>query len=1102
MSEPSSGNGLEVRRHDVAQLDSMSEEELDLLPIGAIRVDAEGTILFYSRRESELTGRAPLQVLGKNFFRDIAPCTVVPEFFGRFRSGVLSGSLHTVFEFLFDFDMHPVRVRVSMRDSERDGEYWILVEPLEEFAAGDGAAARDLLKQKPDGAAGAADASVHLTARSIDFSRCEEEAIAHCGTIQPYGCLLVLESDGARVIAASDNTERFLGRPLDKVLGTRPEALFPAGDDGLSEALRAGAEAGHPPRRRAYRVPPQPGYTDLALDLRLTPWRGRLLLEIEPRAPMDLDEPPPELDLAALGAGILEQDDIAGIFERVTEHLREMTGFERVLAYRFEPNNDGIVIAESIAPNTMPSVLGLRYPASDIPRQARALYAETPLRYTPNRGHADIPLLARGVDPADLDIGAAQLRRPSPMHRVYQERFGVKGSMSLSLGSDGQLWGLLIFHHRKPHALDFSLRARLVEFAGLLSARVALLEERGRQRARAAGMAKISRFVGRIDLSMPFPQNLLEHGERLRELFEAESVQIYEDDQELLNVGAEGLSAGQMKALLHFLRGRGGGIWSTDCLSGEFEPAVVYSEHLAGVIAAFIGPAERYILLFGRRRSGLNVRWGADPVSMALGRGELESGEWTDRRFEAWTETRPNHAKPWSEEELGSAEALRSLTQEVIVASATRFEAMAMRDGLTGLPNRERFRELLAEAIRESAELGEMFGVGLLDIDHFKTVNDTLGHDKGDILLRAAAERIADALPATATVARLGGDEFALLLPAGVDDALDVMPQRVIEAFREPIIDGEDRFSVTASMGVTLGTGCSLESDLLKQADMALYKAKEGGRNCVRGFDSGLQQRALAHLEITREILSRRPDEAVEIWLQPQVPIIVPNATPRFEVLARWRTLAGHRLLPNDFMGAARQNGVMRDITEAVIRQAIDVLRRRLDDGVAMVLSVNLAAADLEARWFARNLIKQLDDAGVPRSMLEVEINERLLLRMTPSVRESLRQLTSAGVPLALDNFGSSFSSMGFLRELAVTTLKVDRGLVRGVVDEPDRRLVGGIIALARSLGKTTVAEGVERESELEILRHLGCDWGQGFLWSEPLPPEEAISGRWQPVSS
>lgn len=223
---------------------------------------------------------------------------------------------------------------------------------------------------------------------------------------------------------------------------------------------------------------------------------------------------------------------------------------------------------------------------------------------------------------------------------------------------------------------------------------------------------------------------------------------------------------------MSFLRTREGPVWSTDCLCGEFEPATAYPRRFAGVMAVFVSADREGIVLFGRRRSKYRVRWGSDPPSLPFSRvhGERLLG-CPDRRFRLWSEERSHHATPWSAVDLAVGEALRDLIQQVMVACASHFERLALRDGLTGLCNREQFRRVLAETVQACRADHGVFGVGLLDIDHFKRVNDTLGHDMGDLLLQVVATRIAATLPEDGTAARLGGDEFALLLPPGHDDA-------------------------------------------------------------------------------------------------------------------------------------------------------------------------------------------------------------------------------------------------------------------------------------------------------------------------------------------
>ncbi|MBK5965615.1 diguanylate cyclase [Thiocystis minor] len=1093
--------------HDPRQLDNLSEEQLDRLPCGAIRVNAEGVILFYSRSQAAITNREPEAVIGRNFFSEVAPCTVVPEFYGRFRRGVLTGHLNAAFEFVFDFQMHPIQVRISMRASHRPGEFWILIEPLRQLPPRNEQVAHDLISGK------FCETLAALSAASFDFSQCDAEPIATCGAIQPFGCLLTIDPATLRIDACSANTAMYLGLEPETLLGEPLTLALPDSDAERLACLGAGEDAALfcPSFFRAMAP-----VGELPLDVRVHRWRGRLLLEIEPHGEMAMDARLRGFDLAAFQQRLRGCDSATRICQEAVEIFRYLTGFERVVAYRFEPEDDGIVIAESLLPGAWPSIMDLRYPATDIPRQARALYRETPLRYAPSRDHSDVPLLSKTLAPDAIDIGVAHLRAQSPIHRNYLKRFDVNGSMSLSILHEERLWGLIIFHHRAPHPVTATLRRGLIELSGCLSARLGLVEERERNRASELGMAEVNGIVGEIDIEQPFPESFIGKEQLLCELVGADMVQIYHHGQPLFLGQDCNIPNGHIQTLLDFLRTRPGPLWSTDCLSGEFEPAATYPDRLAGVMAIFVDDRHDDILLFGRRRVKYTVNWGADPASLpfAASDGERPFG-WSNRTFQVWKEERTHHARPWSRVALATGLALKNLIQQVIVANAAHFERLAqslarqrdqlrqsreemrhraLHDSLTGLPNRARFREALAESIETSQRDGHCFSVALLDIDHFKTINDTLGHDKGDLLLRALAERIRESLPGGGLAARLGGDEFVLLLPqpAGEDPLARV--ERMIETLRQTILIEGDSFSITCSLGLAIGGADSEPGELLKQADLALYRAKADGRNCARPFDRNLETQALKRLEIDRAVLGRSPMDAIEILLQPQIAIAATERQRRFEVLARWRDEDGAIVMPSDFIPAAERNGLIGAVTAAVLRQSIRLLREQLEhDGEGVRLGINVSAADLEARGFARRLLEDLHAADVPPDLIEIEITESLLLRMTPSVKTSLNILDRGGVTLSLDDFGTGFSSMVYLRELPISNLKIDRGFIRGIEAPRDRSLVAGMIAMAHSIGKEVIAEGIETPRQLELLKELGCDWGQGYLWSRPVPPEEAL---------
>jgi photoactive yellow protein len=1093
-------SGIDV--HDPRVLDHLTETQLDALPVGAIRVDGEGRILFYSRGQSALSKRAPGAVLGRNFFSEIAPCTVVPEFYGRFRRGVLTGQLDVAFEFVFDFGMEPVQVGITMHASERLGEFWILVRSLRQLPTRDVRAAKALI-------AGKFCASLAgLSAASFDFAQCDQEPIATCGAIQPFGALLVLDAKQDRIDACSANTAMILGLAPEQVLDRSLAEVLPALD------LSDDAPWSGPLARRHFHFP-RPDSSTAWLCARLHHWRARRLLEIEaaaePGVEMAMDARLRSFDLGAFQTLIHRNPDRGAICQAAAEAFRRLSDFERVLVYRFDPDHTGVVVGESLAPGAWPPVLGLRYPATDIPRQARALYCETPLRYAPSRDHPQVRLLSRRLSPGEIDIGIAQVRAQSPIHRNYLQRFGVNGSMSLSLMVEERLWGLVIFHHRAPHPVTIAVRRRLSELAGCLAARLALLEERAASAAREQGLARVNAIIGQIDLEQTFPENLIGKEPHLRQLVDADLVQFYHRGHPVFFAPECSLTAQQAAPLLAFLRTQPGPVWSSDCLSAQFEPAAVYPQQLAGVMAVFIDEAREEILLFGRRRVKYQVAWGADPTSLPFAEDDqTRPFGWPTRTFQTWYEERTHHARPWSAVELATGHALKDLIEQLLIVRAAHFEQLAqslvqqrealrhraLHDSLTELPNREHFREALNAAIAECRRRDREIAVALLDIDHFKTINDTLGHDQGDALLCALAGRLGDELPEPALVARLGGDEFALLLPVAVTGGAPLArAAQLVEALREPIdLDG-DRFSITVSLGLTVGGAEAEPGELLKQADLALYRAKEEGRNRACAFDAALATRALRQREIDRAVLERAPLEAIEILLQPQIAIAAEPDLPRFEVLARWRTDAGLLLMPGDFIPAAERNGLIGAVTTAVAQRALACLHAHLAGGGREVrLALNVSAADLESRRFVRQLIADLHRADLPPELIEIEITESLLLRLTPNVKHSLEWLDRAGIALVLDDFGTGFSSMAYLRELPIRQLKIDRAFVRGLEAAHDRRLVAGIIAMAHSIGKTVVAEGIETEQQLERLAAMDCDWGQGYFWSRPIAPEEAFA--------
>jgi diguanylate cyclase (GGDEF)-like protein len=437
----------------------------------------------------------------------------------------------------------------------------------------------------------------------------------------------------------------------------------------------------------------------------------------------------------------------------------------------------------------------------------------------------------------------------------------------------------------------------------------------------------------------------------------------------------------------------------------------------------------------------------------------------------------------------------RLLDQVRQEAAARRHQAT--HDGLTGLPNRVLFADLLTEAL-DLRRAGRQVAVLLLDLDHFKEVNDTLGHRSGDELLRTVGHRLVSSAADRGTVARLGGDEFVVLLPdvADVDEAVAVAHQLRAELGRYVTID-RLTLDVSASVGVAVGPLHGDDSTgLLQRADVAMYAAKEGhaGHTGVVAYEPAIDQytpRRLAIMSDVREALERGE---LDLVYQPQVELIG-RSLRSVEALVRWRHPTLGQLRPDEFIPLAERSGLVRGVTRWVLDAALGQLatwRRDHATGAELGLAVNVSAQDLLDREFVDEVREHLDRHGVPASRLTLELTETSVMSDIGASREVLIALARLGVRLSIDDFGTGYSSLARLTRLPVAEVKIDKSFVIGMVtDENGSAVVESIIGLGRSLGLTVVAEGVEDERTCARLTELDCQVAQGYHISRPLPARE-----------
>lgn len=425
--------------------------------------------------------------------------------------------------------------------------------------------------------------------------------------------------------------------------------------------------------------------------------------------------------------------------------------------------------------------------------------------------------------------------------------------------------------------------------------------------------------------------------------------------------------------------------------------------------------------------------------------------------------------------------------------NAERLEWAATHDGLTGLPNRFRFLERLG-AYLESAPPGSI-AVLFIDIDNFKVINDSLGHDAGDQLLQSMSERLRSVVRDRDMLGRFGGDEFIVMLRdvSGSYDPFVVAEQLRAEIALPLMIDGAELF-VTASIGITISDRQGVTTtEMLRDADAAMYRAKARGRDCVEVFAPGSHDATVLNLRTTNEL--RRGLERGEIvpYYQPIVQLGNGHLVG-FEVLARWRHPERGLLGPDQFLPMAEETGLIGEVGAAVLRSSLAQLgqwrnsTQRFSD---LSVSVNVSVRQLMSSQLVDIVSEALAEAGVSAGALWLEITETALMADVKAATIALRELRSLGLHLAVDDFGTGYSSLTYLKRFPVEAIKVDRTFVNGLgIDQEDSTIVEAVVNLGHSLGLSVVAEGVETPLQLTRLREIGCDRGQGYLFGRPRPAE------------
>lgn len=419
---------------------------------------------------------------------------------------------------------------------------------------------------------------------------------------------------------------------------------------------------------------------------------------------------------------------------------------------------------------------------------------------------------------------------------------------------------------------------------------------------------------------------------------------------------------------------------------------------------------------------------------------------------------------------------------------------LAHHDSLTGLPNRTFLQDRIRRELARARRGDRMFALLMLDIDRFKTVNDALGHHAGDALICAVGERLGAMLRKKDVIARLGGDEFGILLGDLRENQQGFeMAEALLGALKQPFtIAGED-IVVSASIGLVLhpNDGDDVEN-LLKKVDIAMYRAKSEGRNLCRAFDPAMMTSARGEITLEAELRHALANQQFELFYQPQIDLRSGRIIGA-EALIRWRHPARGLVRPLDFLPFAEETGLIIPINEWVIAEACRVCQGwRNGDLPRLRMAVNLSPVQFRNRDMVALVGDILDRTGLDPKLLELELTETILMHDAEAVTIALRKLRQRGVSISIDDFGTGYSSLAYVKKFPVDRIKIDQSFVRNMTTDPnDAAIVRAVINLGHSLGIDVIAEGVENQDQVEILRAEGCEEAQGYLFAKPLPLAE-----------
>jgi diguanylate cyclase (GGDEF)-like protein len=919
---------------------------------------------------------------------------------------------------------------------------------------------------------------------AVNLSNCDLEPIHIPSAIQPNGVLIAARQNDLQVLYVSENTVEMLGvAPAFLLSHKLPELLGAEALAAIEESL--GAEHFSPTSVLTFRFPMCPERT---FDILAHRANDLLCLELLP----EVAERRWDLLSVRMQRTIQElrrQKSLSEIWKLAVSQIRSLTGYDRVMVYKFDGEGHGEVIAEEKSPD-METYLGLHYPASDIPRQARKLYLMQRLRCIVDVGYRPVRVLGHPELTAGqpLDMTYCALRSVSPMHIEYLQNMGVGASLAISLIHKNELWGMVVCHHRTAKPLP----PEICSFCDLLGQLLSMLIDVSTKAEENTARLEKQELLDILDAIMQREDNigvnLAENANRLCALVDADGACIQLGGQ--LRLVGRTPPLGEVKPLIAaFRRHMVEGVGATHEL-GRLLPEFAHLSDVASgmlMIQVMNGPSD--VVVWFRREVVQTVRWGGDPSECK--RGPDQDVQLHPRNsFAVWTQIQRGRSLPWRESELQTSRTFqRSITNALLRHTEARLAQLSHYDPLTNLPNRRVLLSRLAEWRARTD--GESAALLFLDLDNFKTVNDSLGHLVGDELLRQVADRLKSSVGGEHLVARMGGDEFVLLFANINISEAEEIGKTILNKFAEPFIIEGRPFRSTISIGITAVGGAedAEKTDPLQAADSAMYVAKQRGGNQFVTYESPQHEKVLRQLLLEQGLFLALERKELSVEYQPQLDLKTAKMLG-FEALLRWKHPTYGMVSPAEFIPLAEKTGQIVPIGNWVLRESLRQIRiwRELYHA-DLIISVNFSVHQVIRSDFSETVKTALSEAGVPSHALLIEVTESVL--MQDRAVEHLNEARRLGVKISVDDFGTGYSSLSYLQRLPIDEIKIDRTFMEKVgEDERKTALFGAVVHMAHTLGMSVVGEGVELKLQWDSIRDMSCDAAQGYLISRPLSPE------------